>query len=65
MGTLYRDLKTLAAIRDRLSSVREEEKAQDVYKQFARQHEEVDDQLDRMLRAASRAARLSREAALR
>lgn len=65
VGRLYSDLKKLAAIRESLSATHSAAEAERIYQQFLRQHKLVDDQLDRLLTAASRAQRRSGQSTLR
>lgn len=58
VGAVYRDLMTQASTRDRLAKAKTTAEAEALYQKFMLQHAKVDRDLDRMLRAVSRASRL-------
>lgn len=58
IGALYRSLMAQAALREKLAKAKTAAEAEAVYDDFASQHAKVDRDLDRMLRAASKADRL-------
>jgi|GEM_PF-2796143 len=65
VNRLYRDMQKLAAIRERLSTASSEADAKRIYKQFAEQHQLIDNQLDRLLAIAARAQRRTGQSAMR
>ena len=58
MGKVYRDLMNQASARDRLAKAKTAAEAKALYEKFMAQHAKVDRDLDRMLRAVSKAGRL-------